>query len=100
MGQALPGRGTSVGPLSTDCSGAGAGKSAVVRWRRMPGDSWAASVKACWPVRTDCWGAGFASDSAARTARLEVRTRAQKKAAAFITRDKLFKRIMGPLGGI
>src|ERR1700739_1405192 len=56
MGQAFAGRGTMLGPLSTDWSSAGAGKSDTVTWRRTPGDSWAASVKADWPVRTPLAG--------------------------------------------
>src|SRR4051794_5606948 len=51
-GHALAGRATTEGPLSTDSWGEGPGKSALVRWRRVPGDSWAASVNADLPVRT------------------------------------------------
>ena len=29
----------------------------AVRWRRVPGDSCAASVNAAWPVSTGCWPA-------------------------------------------
>src|SRR5579863_2378369 len=71
MGHALAGRGTTDGPLSTDWSGAGAGRSATVRWRRMPGASWAASVKAAWPLRTVGRGgmaSGFSAAVAAKQA--------------------------------
>src|SRR5271167_2176691 len=69
MGQALAGRGTMLGPLSTDWSGMGAGRSATVRWRRMPGASWAASVNAAWPVRTVGRG-GMVSGFSAAPAKL------------------------------
>ena len=93
MGQLSFVRGTSVGPLSTDWSGAGAGRSATVRWRRMPGDSWAASVKAAWPVRTgDDFGA--ACDCSVK---LKMSARAQRKAEAFRKRSRKL-RFMGPLG--
>src|ERR1019366_4218698 len=58
-GHAFAGRGTTVGPLSTDCSGAGPGRSAAVRRHRMPGDSQTASANAAWPVSTVCSDALF-----------------------------------------
>src|SRR3569833_3024882 len=52
LGQASAGLGTMLGPLSTASFSFGAGRSLTVRWRRVPGDSCAASVKASCPVRT------------------------------------------------
>ena len=77
MGHALAGRGTMVGPLSTDSCCAGPGRSATVRWRRMPGASCAASVKAAWPVSTERWRAACACHSAICSTRKAKKDRVQ-----------------------
>ena len=89
-GQALAGRATTLGPLSTDFLGRGAGRSAAVRWRRVPGDSWGASVNAALPVRACFWSAVFAGVWRQQEASVAAGNGENQNASR--------KRCMGPLG--
>src|SRR5689334_21777543 len=78
MGHAFAGRGATSGPLSTDWSGIGPGRSATVKCRRVPGDSCSASVNAACPVSTGCFAASSAANKRAEDARRTAAEEAKK----------------------
>src|ERR1051326_8860780 len=83
-GQALAGRGTRFGPLSTDSGSLGAGRSAAVILRTTPGCWRVKSVKAAFPVITRAEGSrpamvGIATTAVTQVARAGTRYLAERK---------------------